>query len=104
MYNPECERYLNKVWNNNGDRVFNFKVREFRILWIKASEHADTYIRPQILRKWQATMLGELGVPDRYVDIFQGRAPRTVLAKHCTGKALGRLKRIYDKADITMLS
>ena len=30
--------------------------------------------------------LGELRVPDRYVDILQGRAPLTVLQKHYTGR------------------
>ena len=47
--------------------------------------------------------MGELGVPDRFVDVFQGRAPRSVLAKHYTGKGLDRLKRIYDKADLKVL-
>jgi len=44
--------------------------------------------------------MGELGVPDRFVNIFQGRAPRSVLAKHYTGKGLETLKRIYDKANL----
>ena len=35
--------------------------------------------------------------PDRYVDVFQGRAPKTVLAKFYTGKELLRLKSIYQK-------
>ena len=43
--------------------------------------------------------MGELGVADRFIDVFQGRAPRSVLAKHYTGTGLERLKRIYDKAD-----
>ena len=30
--------------------------------------------------------MGELGVADRFIDIFQGRAPRSVLAKHSTWK------------------
>jgi len=47
--------------------------------------------------------MGELGVPDRYVDVFQGRAPRTVIAKHYTGKVLERLKRIYYKAGLKIL-
>ena len=51
-----------------------------------------------MLRKWHSTVLGELGIPDRYVDVFQGRAPRNVLAKFYTGIELERLKRIYDKA------
>jgi intergrase/recombinase len=47
--------------------------------------------------------MGELGVADRFIDIFQGRAPRSVLAKHYTGKRLQRLKRIYDKAKLKIL-
>jgi len=47
--------------------------------------------------------MGELDVADRFVDIFQGRAPRSVLAKHYTGKGLYRLKRIYDKAHLQIL-
>ena len=46
---------------------------------------------------------GESLIPDRFVDVFQGRAPRSVLAKHYTGKGLERLKRIYDKADLKVL-
>ena len=53
---------------------------------------------------WFATEMGELGVPDRFVDIFQGRAPRSVLRKHYTGKGLERLKRIYDNPDLKVLS
>jgi len=37
----------------------------------------------------------------RFVDVFQGRTPRNVLAKHDTGNGL---ERIYDKAGLTVLS
>ena len=47
--------------------------------------------------------MGELGVPDRFIDIFQGRVPRSVLAKHYTGKGTRLLKEIYDKADLKIL-
>ena len=60
-------------------------------------------ITAQILRVWFATEMGESLIPNRFVDVFQGRAPRTVLAKHYTGKRLLRLKRIYDKADLKVL-
>lgn len=33
-------------------------------------------------------------MPDRYVDIFQGRVPRTTLAKHYTGS--GRAREMED--------
>jgi len=48
--------------------------------------------------------MGELDVADRFIDVFQGRAPRSVLAKHYTGNGLKRLKRIYDKANLRVLS
>ena len=56
-----------------------------------------------MLRAWFSTEMGELGMADRFVDIFQGRAPRSVLAKHYTGNGLLRLKRIYDRADLKVL-
>jgi len=37
-------------------------------------------------------------------DVFQGRASKTVIAKFYTGKELKRLKRIYDKAELKVLS
>jgi intergrase/recombinase len=46
--------------------------------------------------------MGELGIPDKFVDVFQGRAPRSVLAKHYTGKGIETLKRIYQKAKFTI--
>jgi len=47
--------------------------------------------------------MGELGVADRFIVIFQGRAPRSVLAKHYIGKRLPRLKLIYDNVDLKVL-
>ncbi len=47
--------------------------------------------------------MGELRVPNRFIDIFQGRAPRSVLAKHYTRKRLLRLKRSYDKTNLKIL-
>jgi len=47
--------------------------------------------------------LEQLGVPDRYVNVLQGRAPVTVLQKHYTGTELKRLRLIYDKAGLRVL-
>jgi intergrase/recombinase len=44
--------------------------------------------------------MGELGVPDRFVDVFQGRTPRNILAKHYTTLGIRLLKEIYDKANL----
>jgi len=105
FYNPECERYLALILANaEADaRLFRLSDSAFRKLWDKASARAGTRITAQQLRIWHSSKLGELMVPDRYVDIFQGRAPRSVLAKHYTGKALLRLKHIYDHAELKVL-
>jgi intergrase/recombinase len=106
FYNEECEHWLKRYLGarkDKSERLFRIGTREFMQIWKKATKNARVKIGPQILRKCHATMLGELGVPDRYVDIFQGRAPRSVLAKHYTGKDLLRLKRIYDKAGLKIL-
>ncbi len=107
FYNSECEGYLMKYLASRKDdsnKLFRIGWRQFLKIWKKASKAAGFKITPQVLRKWHSTMLGELMIPDRFVDVFQGRAPRNVLAKHYTGKGLERLKRIFDKAGLQVLS
>jgi len=107
FYNRECEECLRKYLDSRKDdsnRLFRIGYRQFLQLWKKASRAAEFKITAQVLRKWHSTMLGELMVPDRFVDVFQGRAPRSVLAKHYTGKGLERLKRIYNNAALNVLS
>ena len=77
------------------------KTKEANI-WKKASEAAGMKISPQVMRKWHSSTLGELMVPDRYVDIFQGRAPRSVLAKYYTCTGLKRLKQVNDNAALNI--
>ena len=57
-----------------------------------------------MLRVWFCNKMGELGVQDRYIDIFCGRAPKSVLAKHYTDYSPKRLKAIYDKANLKVLA
>ena len=107
FYNEECEEHLQKYLssrNDSDEKVFVISSKRFREVWDKVTEASGFRITPQVLRVWQATELGELGLPDRYVDVFQGRAPKSVLAKFYTGKDLLRLKRIYDKAGLRVLS
>ena len=80
--------------------MFVVSDRQWKKIWKRASESAGVKVTSKILRAWFSTEMGELGVADRFIDIFQGRAPRTVLAKHYTGKRLQRLKRIYCKANL----
>jgi intergrase/recombinase len=48
--------------------------------------------------------MGRLRVPDRYVDAFCGRVPRSVLARHYTDFSPEKLKEIYEKANLKVLS
>ena len=43
-------------------------------------------------------------MPDRYVDAFCGRVPRSVLARHYTDFSPQKLKEIYEKAKLRVLS
>jgi hypothetical protein len=72
-------------------------------MWHKVSESAGVKISPQILRVWFSNELGEQLVPDRFVDMFQGRAPRSVIAKSYTVKGIERLKVIYEKTNLAII-
>lgn len=48
--------------------------------------------------------MGRLGIPDRYVDAFVGRAPRSVLARYYTDFSPETLTEIYDKVRLNVMS
>ena len=47
--------------------------------------------------------MGNLGVPDRYIDAFCGRVSRSALARSYTDYSPSKLKAIYDKASLKVL-
>ena len=61
-------------------------------------------ITPKMLREWFCNEMGLLGVQDRYIDAFCGRLPKSVLARYYTDYSPIRLKRVYDKARLKVLS
>ena len=73
------------------------------IWWRKALKRAEArtgvHVCAQMLRVRFSDKLGEVDVPDRYVDILQGRAPRTVLARHYTPSGLKKLRAKWAKAE-----
>jgi len=101
-------QYLNECKNNpkcsNKVKLFTFTFRDKSTLWREARDKTGLAITPQILRDWFCCELGELGVQDRYVDAFCGRVPKSVLARHYTDYNPERLKRIYDRANLKVLS
>jgi len=84
--------------------LFPLSDRQWRNIWDTASKGAGCRITAKRLRLWHSVELGEKGVPDRYIDAFQGRAPRSTLAKHYTSHGMDRLKVVYDKAELKVLS
>ena len=107
FYNEETkcwlERYLNER-NDGESQLFIVSDRKYSDIWDKASDSAGIRITAKVLRLWHSVELGEKGTPDRFTDIFQGRSPRSTLAKHYTSRGIERLKAVYDKADLTILS
>ena len=88
----------------NDERVFSIGKASVNKMFRKTSKKVGAYIAPQKLRDWFCVEMGELGVQDRYIDAFCGRVPKSILARHYTDYSPERLKRIYDRANLKVLS
>jgi len=108
FYNDEVENLVNQYWNGSKPqdetKFFHNTEIAFRKQLHKAWKKAGLKVTPQMLRVWFCNKMGELGVQDRYIDIFCGRAPKSVLAKHYTSRETQKLKAIYDKAGLKVLN
>ena len=62
------------------------------------------HLKPKDLRDFFSQEMGKAFVPDRYIDIFQGRAPKNVLAKHYNPHGIEMLKEIYEKANLKVIA
>ncbi len=97
------KRYL-EMRDDDDPRLFQMDPGNTLKTWRKAYKLTGTHITPQVLREWFACEMARLGVPDRYVDAFQGRVPKSVLARHYTDYSPEKLKEIYDRADLKVLT
>ena len=104
FYGIELEELLKQYKPRNGERWIPIRTDNFREIWKVPERKTGIKITPQVLRDWFCAAMGEAGVPDRYVDAFCGRLPRSVLARHYTDYSPTRLKRIYDQANLKVLS
>jgi len=108
FYNDEAEEALKEYLGsfnglNKEAKLFPVSENYFRKRCSAFKKETGIKISPQILREWFACEMGRLGVPDRYVDAFCGRVPRSVLARHYTDFSPEKLKEIYEKADLKVL-
>jgi len=106
-FNQETETYLRRYLENrqtDDNRLFPISEVTLRRAYKDANKKTGLHITPQILRDWFCDQLGLFGVPDRYVDAMCGRTPAPILARHYSDFAPQKLKTIYDKANLTVLS
>jgi integrase len=106
-FNREAEQALRAYLSERPDlgpdsKLFPAKSEAARV-FNRASKASGVKITPQVLREWFACELARLGVPDRYVDAFCGRVPRSVLARHYTDYSPERLREIYERAGLRVL-
>jgi len=106
FFNPKASEFLKRYMesrHDNNPKLFPMAKAKERKLWRSAREKTGFDVTPQVLREWFCATMGELGIPDRYVDAFCGRVPSSVLAKHYTDYNPEKLKEVYDKASIKLL-
>jgi len=104
FFNEEAEKALRQYIKACKPKGLMFgKTRKLRS-FLRARKKTGIHIAPKVLRKWFACEMGRLGVPDRYIDAFCGKVPKTVIARYYTDYSPERLKEIYDKAGIRVLS
>lgn len=107
FYNEEAEKVLSEYLASRHDgnpKLFPWNGNYYTEVWTTAQTETAIRITPQKLRNWFSQRMGELGIPDRFVDAFQGRVPKSVLARHYTDYEPGKLKAIYDKAELRVLT
>jgi len=106
FYNHECETILKEYLDTRTDdnpKLIPIDGRVIQNEFKKASLRSGIHISAQVLRDWFCQEMGELGVPDRFIDAFCGRTPKSVLARHYSDYSPERLKAIYDKAGLKIL-
>ena len=81
FYNEEVERFLQKYLetrNDNNPKMFPISRTTFKANWKISKEKTGIHITPQRLRDLFCDALGHLNIPDRYVDAFCGRVPKSI--------------------------
>jgi integrase len=106
FYNEEAESSLaqyEKTCEGKKNKLFAIGHETFLRAWNRARQKTSISLKPKDLRDFFSQEMGKALISDRYIDIFQGRAPKNVLAKHYTPQGIRMLREIYDKADLKVL-
>ena len=103
FYNKEAEKCLLEYEQKQtpkakeSEKLLPVRYERFFYSWKRAKNKSGIYLTPKDLRDFFSQELGKAFVPDRYIDIFQGRVPKNVLAKHYNPHGIAMLKEIYEK-------
>jgi len=103
FYNEEAECCLLEYEENQtekekeSDRLLPVRYERFFYAWKRAKEKSGIYLKPKDMRDFFSQEMGKTFVPDRYIDVFQGRSPKNVLAKHYNPHGIAMLKEIYKR-------
>ena len=104
FYSPECDDLVSEHITSRKGRIFDIGPQGLRKAFASAARQSGVRIRPKDLRDWFACEMGKLGVQDRYVDAFQGRVPKTILARHYSDFTPEKLKAIYENSRLRVLT
>jgi integrase len=107
FFNSDMENILREYLDSrkdNNPKLFPISRDTFLKVWKTAYAKTDIHITPKVLRNWFCCEMGRLGIQDRYVDAFCGRTPKSILARHYTDYSPERLKEIYEKAQLTVIT
>ena len=104
--NKEALDLLRQLIHEKGlrkeDRIFK-NEKKLREEWRRAKRKTGIDINPHHLRVWFANEMARLGIQDRFIDAFQGRIPKTILAKHYSDYSPSNLRKIYEKAHLKII-
>jgi integrase len=108
FFNDEAEQtlkeYLATKKPSKSQRLFPMQREESIKLWRATRDKTGINITPQRLREWFCSEMLRLGVSETYIGAFCGRVPQSVLARHYTDFSPEKLREIYERARLRILS
>jgi site-specific recombinase XerD len=109
FYNHEAESVLQAYIEKNQittGRIFTESENPRRTggLFRLAQRRTKLQINLSVLRKWFCSEMLRLGVPESYIDFYCGRVPGSILARHYLDYSPGRLREVYERSNLKVLS
>ncbi|MFX0091844.1 MAG: tyrosine-type recombinase/integrase [Candidatus Hodarchaeota archaeon] len=107
FFNRETAIVLKQYLHNrkmSSELLFPISRRWLERIFQKSSQKSGIRITPQKLREWFCTEMSLNGVNEAYIDVYCGRFPKSILGKHYLDYSYEKLKLIYERANLKVLS